>query len=633
MPAKRKPTATTRKAMPKRNVAAATKKTTAKKATAKKTSPVRKTSTVPLEDRSFQAMLVKIRKTLKGTKVHVLSIPWEAKDIAKMNGATWQPELKQFIYEGNILPVALEPYRSLNYSLERWVEEELNGTRTRIPRPASFMKPRKHQQTAIKRIMSACKAGWRGFVLADTTGLGKSLEAIIAAYAVAQIKGFTPDRPANVLIMAPKAVVPHWRNTVLYSGVDSLLRIVVINYDQSKKLLDEPASAVNAARTRTKNKNTALYGTPTIKWDIILSDEAHKLKNISQRSNSFNKIARYGDTPEKAPFIIWLSATIGQNPLELGYLAPLVAQITGTRGITMKEWGKWLISQGYHVTESTGGSFNWVQIKKDATPEQKEEAQEKMNQDILRLSELLFSESSPSIRRRPQDIAGWPEQTLIPLPIQLNHEENKQYLAAWNEFRKYMHLHPRGKNPAGGLAATLRFQQKSSLLTAGYTADYATDLLENGLQVAISVKFIETLDALKQTLEKKGYTVVEFSGRNTDVREQERLRFQRGEAQVIIFTVVEGISLHANELLPDGTHASAAERALLVHDMRYSGIEMVQINGRTHRDGENSNAWYMYTENTIEEKILHTMLRRMKNMDTLQGDNTEDEIYAILDAA
>lgn len=461
-----------------------------------------------------------------------------------------------------------------------------------------------------------------------------TISAIFGSYVVAKNKGFTPEKPAQVLIVAPKSALPHWRNTIKATGVNNM-RIVVINYDQAKKLLDAPASASQAKKTSTVNKHTAEKGKTAIHWDIIIADEAHKMKNNSQRTAAFTKIARYADTAAKAPFVIWASATIGQQPLELGYLAPVIGQLTGHAGLSIDNWGEWLIENRFNVKKSKAGNFSWVKALPESNPSDIALIKNQQRKDVERLGSLLFDVKSPSIRRNPEDIAGWPSQTYTPTPLQLSSEGKRLYDEAWQEFRKYIGLNPRGKNPSGGFAATMRFRQKASLLSALPTAEFVNDLLENGLQVAISVEFLETLDVIKDYLEKQGWNCAEISGRpdNGLDREKERVRFQKGEAQVMLFTVLEAISLHAGEQLADGTKSTSTTRAMVVHDIRYSGLDMTQIIGRTTRDGQLANAFLMFTEGTVEAKILGVVLNRIRNMKTLSGDDeaTFTQIEDILD--
>lgn len=470
------------------------------------------------------------------------------------------------------------------------------------------------------------------YITDNFTVTHNTAEAGWGAALAAKAKNFTPQNPAKLLIVSPKSVIPHWRNTLHSIGIENV-RAVVINYDQAKKLLDSPASASNVKKTVTANRHTMLKGRPTIGWDIIIADESHKLKNESQRSIAFGNIARYQVTADKAPFVIWTSATVGQTPLELGYLAPLIGQMVGLPTLTTDQWGDWLIANHFNVKKSKAGNFSWIQVKPDMTQSEKEFVLKQQRKDIDRLSELIFGDNSPSIRRNPEDIAGWPSQTYMATPLELSQEGKRLYEEAWNEFRKYIGLHPRGKNPSGGLAATMRFRQKASLLSAISTAEFVNDLLDNGLQVAVSVEFMETIDVMRDYLLKKGWHVAEFSGRNTDAREQERLRFQRGEAQVILFSVLEGINLHANEMLISGQKASSAKRAMVVHDIRYSAIDMTQIIGRTTRDGELAMAYLMFTEGTIEARILQVVLERVKNVKSLSGDDdgTLEVVQDLLD--
>lgn len=623
-----------------RKPAAGTRKTAASSSARKpkvaKTAPkpsLKKATVKASEPTDYNSLIKKHKEWLKGDNVFVLESPWEARSAMQAFGAKYHAGLKIVTYQSGNLRAELEPYRSKDYSLERWIEDDLNRKPRPVETPKTFMKPRPHQEEAIKKIARTAKAGWRGFVLADNVGVGKTISAIIGASITARIKGFTEQNPAKLLIICPKSVIPHWRNTVKASGVKNV-KVLILNYDQSKKLLNPPQSAAAVKKQKTKNAHTLTKGTPSIKWDIIIADESHKLKNISQRTAAFGRIARYAATAQSAPFVIWCSATIGQSPLELIYLAPLIGQMHGTR-LNQSEWGDWLMAKDFNIKKTSSGNYSWVTAKKDATPEQKAEVAAARSKDIRRLSEMLFSPQAPTIRRNPEEISGWPKQTMIAVPQTLENDERRLYNEIWNQFRSYLNLNPRGRNPKGGLAATLRFRQKASLIRAPHTADYAEDLLDNGAQIIISVEFIETLDYLTEALQKKGFSVAEFSGRNVAEREAERLKFQRGEAQVMIFTVTEGISLHAGETLPDGSKATTSRRETIIHDVRYSGLDAVQIMGRGTREGQLANSHYMFAEGTVEARILTIVLDKVKNMKTLSADDEETiaEIETLLDTA
>ena len=56
--------------------------------------------------------------------------------------------------------------------------------------------------------------------------------------------------------------------------------------------------------------------------------------------------------------------------------------------------------------------------------------------------------------------------------------------------------------------------------------------------------------------------------------------------------------------------------------MRHSAIQMAQIEGRCHRDGEAALIHYAYAEDTVEEAVAEVAVRRMVAMDTMAGDDT-----------
>lgn len=567
-----------------------------------------------------------------GERLFVLSVPFEERGIAGANGARWDAYTRQTIYVGPALPYGLTPYAAPDYSWERWVEDDLNGTILPTQPSAVTMTPRPHQQAAIDKIASTAARGYRGFLEADDVGVGKTLASWLGALQVAKQRG-----GRNVLVMCPKGVIPHWRRTIAALGDDGL-RVVVINYDQAKKLLSIPDAAANAVRTRTKNKHIADKGTPLVDWDLVLYDESHRLKNqTAQRSKAAARIARYAESAKTAPYVIWMSATAGQNPTELGYLSPLFSQITGATKSDLKDFGQWLADQGFCVTYNERFSkWDWGLIPEDAAPAEVAQITAHKERDLAKIRALLFDgPDAPSIRRLPTDIAGWPEVQRIAYPVELDLEQRRLYEQAWTAFRKDMRLFAKGRDPKGGRAAALRFRQKASLIRVPGTVDLILDLLENGHQVAVATEFHETADAIIASLAGVKVAAGEYTGRNSATREQERLAFQRGHRKVIVFSVTEGISLHQGEALGDGTTATDVPRATIVHDPRYSGIESIQLEGRCHRDGQKANVYYTFGANTIEERVVHTLVSKVLSTKMMVGDDVTAvrELEAVLEAA
>ena len=527
----------------------------------------------------------------------VLDVPFAMRAVATAGGARWEAERSVFVWRGARLPAALEPFRPAAYSWEAHVQRESDGDDVTPSKPTATITLRAHQTEAVRAIRSAYDAKRPGFLLADDVGLGKTITTWKALLDLPRVK--------TVLIVCPLAVVAHWRRTIEAMG-DGGKDIVVLNYDRLGKLFEISAEARKKVRSK---KGLARAGTAP-ELDAIVFDESHRCKNpTAARSKLAAKLVA------NAGFCLWLSATAGQNPLELSYLAPLLASVTGSRAADLKDFEAWCQDQGLGLTRGGFGKWEW---RGDAG-------------DCAKMRGLLFEaprgKIAAGIRRRPEEIAGWPAINRILQPIELAGEARDLYLQAWTAFRKEMELAPRGRDPKGALVATLRLRQKSSLIRAPGTVELVHDLLANGHQVAVSVQFMETLDWLREALEGDKVTVAQIhGGLPAAAREAERMRFQRGEAKVVLFTVEEGISLH------QGEHVDVP-RSEVIHDLRWSAIQMAQIEGRCHRDGRFAQVYWAYADDTIEDRIARVVASRIQSMKEMIGDDTTTlrEIERLLD--
>ncbi|HEY4177904.1 MAG TPA: DEAD/DEAH box helicase [Kofleriaceae bacterium] len=529
----------------------------------------------------------------------VLDVPFAMRGVATAESARWDASHGVFLYEGRSIPASLAPFRAQPYSWEMRVQQELADS-VAAPEPArSTIQLRNHQLSAVRAIAAARAARLPGFLLADDVGLGKTISAWAAILEMREVE--------TVLVVCPLSVVPHWRRTIEAMG-DGGKQIVVLNYDRLGKLFEISDAARKKVRTK---KGLARAGTAP-ETDVIVLDESHRCKNpTAARSKLAAKLVA------NAGFTLWLSATAGQNPLELSYLAPLLAASTGAKAKDLKDFEQWCIDQNLGVTRGTFGKWEWRGERADC---------EKVRSMLF---DAPSKTASPAgLRRRPEDIVGWPAINRILTPIELSPDARALYEEAWTAFRREMELVPRGKDPKSALAAILRLRQKSSLVRVPGTVELARELLDNGHQVAISVAFTETLGALRSAFESGIGAIkcaVIHGGIPAGARESERLRFQRGEARVMIFTVEEGISLH------QGEH-NDVPRSEIIHDLRWSAIQMAQIEGRCHRDGRFAQVYWTYADDTVEEKIARVVAGRIQTMKEMIGDDVETlrEIESLL---
>lgn len=531
-----------------------------------------------------------------GETLWVLDVPFAHRTEASAAGARWDAARRCTVYTGTDLPEPLQRWLPPEFSWAGWQASTVSGQWPNHPGNGSFQL-RPHQIAAANQMVAAHRAGRPQWVLADELGLGKTLSAIAGVHELS-------IGPLNVLVVCPVSVIPAWRATLLRFGTGGH-RWCIVSSDSLRNLLTMPNTALQAKTAKTRNRRQVDSGRSVVDWDVVIADESHRFKTVtSQRSKAFRRIVSDSDA-----FMVAMSATLGSSPLEIAYLAPVLGAVTGTHVADLEQFEQWAHDQGLGVTRGDYGRWSW----------------DGDDADLERLRGMLFDPVAPDgipagLRRRPEDIAGWPTQDRILRPVELDVDGRTLYEKAWTAFRRELQLAQAGSDPSSGFAAALRFRQKASLLRVPAVVDTVTDLLEDGYQPAVSVQFLETLDAIAEQLEGRGVTVTVIEGQMVSAdRETARKAFQSGDCQVIVHTLTEGINLHATE-----ADANGVPRVSVIADPRPSVIQARQIEGRTHRDGCRAAALYMYAADTVEQVVVERLVGRLASMSTLHGDSTDD---------
>ncbi|MFC8177689.1 helicase-related protein [Rhodococcus sp. NPDC057297] len=619
-PRRRKPASTTARTVGAGKSAAARKfkgssgTTTAKKRTTTRRKPVRKTASpdLPLPD--------------PGERVWVLDVPFEDRALASASGARWYPGPRVFAYYGTDLPDGLASFESMPYSLQRWVEDDANEEwRPEVVHERSLT-PRETQLESVRRQLGAMNAGFPYFAQMDSTGLGKTL-AVCEAVRQA---GSAPDI-GTVLVVAPKGALPGWRRTIADTEADldpaDRKRWLLVTYQSTKKLLTVPEDTDLGKRKKTQNKRTITLGELRFDIDVVIADESHALMNIESQQSQI--LWRY---QEAARAVVWMSATPGYQPMHFAYMARAIEQsraagpIVGDEevlgyGVTTK-WAEFLIEQGFALKEgkATTGLKTWRWEPEDAA---------QRTRDIDTIHRWLSGGAVPWSISRPS-----PPTPREPLGQELTAAQKRLYNSAWVDYRKELGL-PLWKSVGGKRvlqknpstrAAALRFRQKCSYLRIPSTADQVRAWIRDGNQVFVSMFYRESVAGLAEALRDEGQdaAVVDGSMSSQD-QEHEIRRFQTGAARVIISTTTSAINLHSNELLlPERTVSTSAPRVTLIHDPRWTPIEIRQIEGRANRidkDHEHttSTCYYGYAEGTVEEEMVLTGIERIADLGSIVG--------------
>ena len=451
---------------------------------------------------------------------------------------------------------------------------------------------RPHQEEARDAIVAARAEGSDSFILGDETGVGKTLSAWLAVAGMAE---------RTLLVVAPPGALPQWRRTLLGAGEPSRPKVFKLTtYDSLASLLDPLPRGIGTLREwRLANAATAPFKR---RWAIVILDECHRMRNQA----TFR--ARMGARlVAQADFALYLSATAAETPRQLHYLAPLLERAAGL----------------------APGGRDVATILRAAMPPRPEDESERdrVRAERAAVASLLYTGPTPAgLRRRTGDIAGWPAVRRELAPTALDEAARAAYDGAWDEYASSLvairRRESRGRDVGADAmerrGADMLFRKKASILRVPGTLDFVEDLVEAGLQVAVSVFFLDSARAIAAGCAARGIRCAAITGGASARRnEEERVAFQTGRASVIVSTATESISLHQGEM-PGGEKV----RATAIHDLRINAIDTRQVEGRTNRDGRSSVIHYAYAEGTVEEAMCLRIVERMAAMEGMAGDDT-----------
>lgn len=583
----------------------------------------------------------------------ILDVPYMESMTARAAGAKYDAKLKITYYDGAV-PAALARWLTDDYSYSRWVEDSMNGAVRPVTMSSTVFTPKPHQVTAAHAIASAWAKGSPGFLIADSTGLGKTLSVIAGVCAIASVRMCSGARPLKTLIVSPLGAKGVWSQTLKSYPPSSCLRPLIINYQQLNKLVKPPTAEIRQRSranksgrisTHTKNMLVARDGTMRIHFDVIVFDESHYLKNYGSSAVSMLAATIGGLNSEyvrgTSPFIVYSTATPASTPFHYAIMAPTLSILLNPRlkhPVTPVKWPEFLKREGFHVHKAK--TWSWATVPywgaKSDDPRAveryragKTKAERERREDSERIGKAWSIEGAPYIAREPTDLRGWPKQPVNPYYISPTADDRARYEESWLEFRAWLKLKRGGQsNPRDGLTKRLRFRQKASLIKAPYVAEHAIELVESGMQVFIGVQFLDTVRIMEQALAKARVTFADCTGLSDD-KQAERLRFQRGEAKVVLCTVKEAMSFHAGEILPDGTRASSAPRMTIIADVRENPNDCVQQMGRAHRDGQESPCEFPLLLGTVDEKVMGSFIRSCANMKTMKADSDPEYLDRI----
>ncbi|MFD3447757.1 DEAD/DEAH box helicase [Microbacteriaceae bacterium 4G12] len=433
-------------------------------------------------------------------------------------------------------------------------------------------------------------------ILGDEVGLGKTIEAglILKEY---MIRGLVK----KVLILVPASLVSQWvyeLNTKFY--IPAVAQRKSYSWEQA----DVIVSSIDTAK-RAPHRDIVL----NLEYDLIIIDEAHKLKNNKTKNYEFAQLL-------KKKFCLLLTATPVQNKME--EIFNLVS----------------LLKPGHLGNQS---NFETYYASKNRTLETDEHLKQLINKVMVR-------------NRRNDTGIEWPKRHVQTVFVDFNEEERELYRAIeeWKytnpitsafssltlkreacssreavyfSLKKFVEK-KLTDNPAYEVEPYIELlMEKINTIPFNSKAKQAVEIIkEINDKVVIFTEYRATQMYLQWFLKQHGISSVPFRGGFKRGKKDWMKELFQNHAQVLIATEAggEGINLQFCNYM-------------INYDLPWNPMRLEQRIGRIHRLGQKNDVhiYNMATKNTIEEHILKLLYEKINLFERVIGEL--DEILTRID--
>ena len=433
-------------------------------------------------------------------------------------------------------------------------------------------------------------------ILADEVGLGKTIEAgiLLKEY-------FVTGMIKNALILTPPSLKTQWKEE-LKTKFDLDF---VVKEDKGFEGFDKHDMQIISLASASQPKTAELL--KSIEWDIVIVDEAHRLKNSKTNAHMFVK-----ELDKK--FIFLLSATPIQNSiLELYNMIEIVK--TGFLG-TWKNF-----SEQYTVDKKA----------RVINPNSRHELQDLLQQVVIRTTRNEVRKYIEFTERVPK--------TYIMKP---SHEESLLYEEA-TEFVRELWTIEKGRKNLMLPLMTLQRQicsSTASIRTALHKKivqfpesetkinrilklcdDISQDTKMKELLKIISknkkskylifTEFRDTQDYITDTLENENLTVQKFNGSMSTKERDVAVRQFKGNTNILVSTEAGG----------EGQNFQFCSN-VINYDLPWNPMKVEQRVGRVHRIGQKEDVHIhnLAISGTIEEHIIRLLFDKINLFKMTIGD-------------
>lgn len=448
-----------------------------------------------------------------------------------------------------------------------------------------LLRPLDHQIKSAELVLNKMRGR---AILADEVGLGKTIEAglILKEY---MIRGLVK----RALILVPSSLVIQWQRELIQKfGIHAVAQKKEYMWSSCDILI----ASIDTAK-RSPHREHILGQ----EYDLIIVDEAHKLKNPSTKNYQFIKEI-------KKKFCLLLTATPIQNQLsELYNLITLLKP--GHLGSESQFVDRYVV----HKRESKNSKLLKVELDKIMIRNRRTDSNLNLpDRHVLTIpiqltpnERTFYDEVTQFIKEQYKEDGMRNALSLITLQREVCSSRDATYASLLKMYKNTSEKSP--LRPAIEQLANI-----GKVIEHHSKAVKTIELIKeiNG-KVIIFTEFRATMNFLQHALHQQGITSIPFRGGfGRNKKDWMRELFEK-RAQVLVATEAggEGINLQfCNQIIN--------------YDLPWNPMKIEQRIGRIHRLGQERDV-YIYnfsTQHTIEEHILKLLYEKIQLFEMVIGE-------------
>jgi superfamily II DNA or RNA helicase len=453
--------------------------------------------------------------------------------------------------------------------------------------------PYEHQLATVRSVINQLNGR---ALLADEVGLGKTIEAglVLKEYL---LRGMV----RKVLILTPASLITQWQQE-LKSKFDLSFKnhLEITDWENSDLVI----SSLDTAKSQKNQKAVT-----RIPYDLLIVDEAHKLKNKKTQNWKFVNSIR-------TKYLLMLTATPIQN--DLLELFNLISILRPGHLSTMQKF-----------------RLEFLTDRDKRIPKNSRRLREMLSEIMIR-------------HRRSDTMIKFPQRFVHTHSISLNKDEAELYQELTDFIRRRYFTLPTHQNPRGINRLTLILLQKlmgsstyalqralEKMIASNLYKDDFDHSLKKLLNLAkntgmskkaevlcnilkefndkmiIFTQFRGTQDYLKRLLLERGYTVAIFNGQLNQAEKDQCIENFRNRDQILISTESGG----------EGRNLQFC-RMLVNYDLPWNPMRIEQRIGRVHRLGQTKDVHIvnLSADNTIESYVLELLDKKINMFRLIIGE-------------